>query len=363
MGKKALIVATVAGFVASFGYNDILLLKSMGYEVHCAFKLTEGGNIDKKKIIYENTIVHEIDFARYPISKTNVAAYKELMNLMKQERFDLVHCHTPVAGVLGRIVAHKCQVPNIIYTAHGFHFYTGASIKNWLMYYPVEWLCSFWTDTLITINTEDYQRAKRNFHAKKTEYIPGVGVDTKKFGLPYDSVKIRNEFGIEGFMLLSVGELNENKNHASVIRAVAGLPLTYVIVGKGDLQDQLQDLAADVGANVILTGFRSDVTDFYAAADVYILPSIREGLNVSLMEAMASSLPCLCGRIRGNTDLIENSEYLFEPTNVEEIRGTIQKIMTSNRDTIGTTNSEKIKSFDKELVQTRLGEIYQGCLS
>ena len=202
-------------------------------------------------------------------------------------------------------------MPHLSYTAHGFHFYNGAPLKNWLIFYPVEKCLSRYTDVLITINNEDYKRATEKFHAKKMFYISGAGVDVEKFA-PRQSGrdKIRAELGLEDtdFMLLSVGELNENKNHASVIKAIAGKDITYVIVGKGDKEAELKTMADENNVDLRLTGYRNDVADFYDAADVYILPSIRKGLNVSLMEAMDSGLPVACSPIRCNTDLVDEED-------------------------------------------------------
>lgn len=228
------------------------------------------------------------------------------------------------------------------------------------MYYPIEKWLSRYTDILITINKEDYKRASYSFHAKKTVYIPGVGVDTEKFGADYNGDGIRSELGIDGFMLLSVGELNENKNHEAVIRAIAGLDVEYVIVGKGELEEHLKQVAQECRSNVILTGYRSDVADFYVAADAYILPSVREGLNVSLMEAMASGLPCLCGNIRGNIDLIDGKGgYTFDPKSVEQIRKTINQLLASDKNSFGEYNQKKIQSFSTQTVNEQMTKIYK----
>jgi len=353
---KALMVATVANFLAGFEYNDMKLLQQLGYEVHCAANY-DGIMDSRSKKLYEiGAIKHQIPFSRSPFSRNNFTAYKDLRELVLTEQFDLIHCHTPVAGIIGRLVAHKCKVPKVIYTAHGFHFYTGAPLKNWIMYYPVEKWCSRYTDYLITINKEDFKRASEKLHAKKTVYVPGVGVDTKKFTTG-DRGRIRKELGIDDseFMLLSVGELNQNKNHESVIRAAEGLDLVYVIAGKGELEDHLKIVASEKGVKLILAGYRTDIVDFYAAADAYILPSVREGLNVSLMEAMASGLPCLCGRIRGNVDLVDETigGYLFNPANIAEIKDVMRKMIglsLEERKKVGQHNIEKIKGFDRKVV-------------
>lgn len=290
------------------------------------------------------------------------SAYRKTKKLITTEHYNLIHCHSPVGGAICRLAAkgERKKGTKVIYTAHGFHFYDGAPLKNWMIFYPVEkWLSKF-TDVLITINQEDYKRAGRKFQAKQTVYVPGIGVDTEKFA-PCQSkrVKIREELGLKNsqIMILSVGELNENKNHESVVRAIAGLNLTYVIVGKGELKEKLESTAKECGVDLRLMGFCTNVSDFYDAADVYILPSIREGLNVSLMEAMASGLPVACGKIRGNTDLIDHP--LFDPLNIKEIKEAITTAI-ENKDDLGQKNLKKIRSFDLKTVENITSQIFMG---
>lgn len=360
--KKALLIATVGDFLAGFELEDMQLLQRQEYEVHCAANFNGITNLRDQKMTDIGIIKHHIPFSRNPFSIDNFIAYKDLKSLISTERFNLVHCHTPVAGILGRIAAHKKKVQKIIYTAHGFHFYTGAPAKNWIIYYPVEKLCSRYTDVLVTINKEDYERASKRFYAEKTVYIPGVGLDTMLFTTG-DGKKVRSEFGIRDsdFMLLSIGELNTNKNHETVIKAIAGLNMVYVIAGKGQQAEQLKATADKYGVKLILAGYRTDIIDFYAAADAYILPSIREGLNVSLMEAMASGLPCCCSKIRGNVDLIDkNGGYLFMPTDIEGIREAVEAVMAADREKLGQYNQEKIKRFDRTVVNELMRKIYTG---
>ena len=214
---------------------------------------------------------------------------------------------------------------------------------------------------LIANNKEDYKRAVDKFKARKTVYIPGIGIDTEMFK-PDNSAreKIRNSLGVKDSqtILLSVGELNKNKNHESVIRAIQGMDLIYVIVGKGDLKDKLELVAKENGVDLRLLGFKNDVVDYYNAADVYILPSVREGLNVSLMEAMACGLPVACSDIRGNRDLI--TDFLFYPTNIMEIKECLTKVFEKKSD-MGENNLRTIRSFDLQTVEKKIREIYLEC--
>lgn len=379
--KKVLIVASVASMIDQFNKDNIKLLKSLGYAVDVATNFDCPGTITKERseelvqlLDAWEVDCYQVDFDRNVFDvKSDLRAYSQLNQIFNSDKdpmnrrhhdkgqYTFVHCHSPIGGALGRLAAKKNGVKTI-YTAHGFHFYDGAPIKNWMIFYPIEKWLSKYTDILITINKEDYKRAEKKFHAKKTVYVPGVGVDTEKF-LPNNSSRnrIRKELGLKDTdtMLLSVGELNVNKNHSSVIKAISGMKITYVIVGKGEKKEELEALAKESGVDLRLMGFRTDVADFYNAADAYILPSIREGLNVSLMEAMASGLPVACGRIRGNTDLIEVDSCLFEPLNLTEIRNAVVSTL-EDVEKFGRQNSEKIRAFDSDTVEILTTEIYKS---
>lgn len=185
MSRKALIITTVSGFLPQFEMDNIKLLQGLGYEVHYAsnYHIPFYGK-DNSRLDGTGIIRHQIDFVRSPFKiRKNLIVFAQMRKLEKQKNFSIVHCHTPMGGLMGRVVfgIFGKRKTKILYTAHGFHFFQGASLKNWIFYYPVEKFLSRWTDTLITINKEDYHRAKTSFHAKKTEYVPGVGIDWEKY--------------------------------------------------------------------------------------------------------------------------------------------------------------------------------------
>lgn len=375
MSKKALQLASVASMIDQFNIPNIQILQSLGYSVDVVADFTNPGTITaercenlKKRLADMDVRIFDIPIPRSLNPRAITSAYQKVRGLLEREEYDLLHCHSPIGGVIARQAAKGLRKSGlkVIYTAHGFHFYDGAPLKNWLVFYPIEKHYSRHTDVLITINKEDYKRAVEKFHAKKTVYVPGVGVDTGKFA-PNQSgrEKIRTELTLpdDRILLLSVGELNENKNHISVVRAIAGISnLTYVVVGKGENKEKLEKTAAECGVDLRLPGFRSDVSEFYVAADVYILPSIREGLNVSLMEAMASGLPVVCGDIRGNRDLIDESGgFLFNPININSIRESIIEILRDS-DGMGAHNIHKIKSFNIRSVEEKMRSIYSDNL-
>lgn len=320
----------------NFAISAILAATELGFDFTIAnnMSLAEPGHFEQVCEQYGIKMV-DIPFSRNPLSPDNIKAGKQLLALMQKERYDIVHCNTPSGGMVGRICAKLAKVPVIIYQAHGYHFWKGAPLKNWIFYYPIEKLLSYWTNIAITITREDEEMAKKRLHAGLVEYVPGVGIDLTKYALPTaDRMEKRESIGIpdNATLLISVGELNENKNQETVIRAIAGMDVYYIIAGIGDNHQHLLDVAAEVGMSerVKLLGFRTDVRDLYACSDVFVIPSFREGLSVSMMEAMASHIPCVAGRIRGNVDLLPDSELLFDPHNIEELKSAIQKGLDSD---------------------------------
>ena len=311
--------------------------------------------------------VHHISFSRSPFSKNNISAVKQLKELIKNGNYDVVHTHTPNASAIVRLVCKKFrkQGLKVMYTAHGFHFYKGAPLKNWLVYYPVEWLCAHWTDILTTMNHEDYALAQKRMHAKKVTYLPGVGINLRKFeDQAVDRSQKRAELGVPdgATLLISVGELNENKNHETVIKALNGLDVYYIIAGVGDKREYLQELIDNqkMTERIKLLGYRTDVKELYAASDIFVFPSFREGLSVSVMEAMASGLPVACSKIRGNTDLIdENGGFWFDPASVEDCKKALDSVLAADGSALGEYNKKKIENFSVETVCRMLKALYE----
>ncbi len=313
---------------------------------------------------------YQIDFSRSPLSKDNIKAYGQLKKLIEQGGYDIVHCHTPNASMITRLVCRKFRRKNglkVFYTAHGFHFYKGAKKLNWMLYYPIEKFCARFTDKLITINKEDYSLAKARFKAKEILYVPGVGVDFSRFfEATVDKAEKRKEIHIpqDAFLLFSVGELNENKNHQLVINALAKInnpDIHYAIAGVGEKEAYLLDLAKDLDIcdKVHLLSYRTDVMELYQSADVFVFPSIREGLSVSLMESMASGLPVVCSRIRGNVDLIgEKNGFLFSPYSVDECKTAIESTLHCDLNDISENNLKKITNFSQTIVLEKMRDIY-----
>lgn len=313
--KKALLVTTVSGFVPQFEMNNVKLLQNMGFEVHYASNYnTPSYGTDNHRLDGTGIIRHQIDFVRSPFKPENIIVYKQLKALMEQEQFQLIHCHTPMGGVMARLTAHATHTGPVIYTAHGFHFFKGARPINWLCYYPMEKFLSRFTDQQICINHEDYNRARQKFHARYVDYIPGVGMDFSRIShlTKEDILKKKEELGIpkDKILLLSSGELIKRKNHETILRALAQLKdmenIHYLLCGHGVLDNYLKNLAKELGISHMVTfaGYREDIMDLLKTADLFLFPSYQEGLPMSLLEAMANGLPVICSDIRGSQDLM-----------------------------------------------------------
>ena len=314
--------------------------------------------------------IYQVSWLRSPYSAQNIKAVREIREIEKKGHYDIVHCHTPVAGFCTRYACKKLrkQGLRVFYTAHGFHFYKGAPLRNWLIYYPIEKISSHFTDVLITITKEDYALAKRKMKAVKNSYIPGVGVDVEKFkNTVTDRAKKRQELGIPGdaFLFLSVGELNINKNHQVFIRAMEKIndsDVHYAIAGKGGEKEALQHLADEKGLKnrFHLLGYRNDVAELYKTADAYVLPSLREGLNVSLMEAICSGLPVICGNIRGNRDLISDGKngFLVDTADPDDVLNAAVKIVDGKLDDYSEFNIDLEKQISFASVYEQTSALY-----
>ena len=318
---------------------------------------------------YGINLVH-IDFARQPLSMQNRKAYQQLIALMEKEEFDAVHCNTPVGGLLGRLCAKKAKIPYVIYQAHGFHFWKGAPLKNWMLYYPVERLLARYTDLLITINQEDNLRAQKLRLKKRGEQtlVHGVGVDAEKVEKATANKKEkRAQFGIpeDATVFVTAGELNENKNQETAIKAFADAGLSnayFIICGDGENQERLKQLVKQRGMEdrVILAGFRRDVFEILKVSDIFVLPSFREGLPGALMEAMSAGLSCMASRIRGNVDLLgEDYPYLFAADDSWDLCEKMQKIIGECTQW-GDYCKERIKPYTLPVVVEELKKIYRG---
>ena len=363
---KILYVATVVKtHIMEFHIPYLKMLKDMGWETAVAAR-NDYENLEECNIPYCDTYF-DITFERQPFKIGNINAYNKLKKIIDNGNYDIIHCHTPVGAMITRLASRDARKrgTKVFYTAHGFHFYKGAPLLNWIVYYPVEKWLSHMTDVLITITHEDYKIASKKFKSVKVEYVPGVGVDMKRFGksCPERSVELRSELGIpaSATVLLSVGEVNTNKNHRIVIQALPDFPnIFYIICGQGLLMNDLRKLAVELGVSnrVILTGYRHDVVDFYNMADIFVFPSFREGLPVALMEAISSGLICVASKNRGTDDLLVDNSLLFDPKNVKDLKNKLELALNGDWVEEVRRNKSHLLQFDLSNTLALMRSIY-----
>lgn len=368
--KKALLISNLAIKFTNFIIPSIETLQKLGYEVHTCANYS---NFIDDKSKYD-VKMHHIDFERNPLKPQNIKAYKQLKELMKREKFDLVHCNTPIGGLLGRICAKKLNVPNVVYTAHGFHFYKGAPLINNIIYKNVEKILAKFTDVIITINKEDYEAA-RKFQLKKDGQlylVHGVGIDTSSFyniKLIKDNYRKEMNLKADDIVLIAIGELNRNKNYKTLIEAINLIKDTKIhllICGIGKEKENLVELVKkyDLEKNVHFLGFRNDIPELLSISDIFVQTSYREGLPRSIMEAMSSGLPCVVSKIRGNVDLIEDGKggFLNSVDSISEFANSISILSNDQglRNKMGEFNKEYVKQFDTANVKKELYNIYMN---
>lgn len=305
--KKVLFTSHTANF-HKFNRPFMRMLKDQGYTVHYA-------SAGEEKV-YDTDKHFDVPFERSPFKPRNIKAYFELKKIIDYEKYDLIHTHTPMGSVITRLAARDARRrgTRVIYTAHGFHFFTGAPLANWLIYYPVEKWMARHTDTLITINDEDYERAKRRFRTE-VQYVPGVGVDLKRFK-PRLTKKQRNELraslGIKSgdFVMIYPAELSKRKRQVWLINAIAELlrkhgDMHLLLPGGDSLGGRCQTLVSKLALEkqVHFLGYRNDIPQLMMASDLAVSSSSQEGLPVNLLEALAAGLPIVATDCRGNRDI------------------------------------------------------------
>ncbi|TDL31826.1 glycosyltransferase family 1 protein [Jeotgalibacillus sp. S-D1] len=345
MAGKVLFCATVDYHFKAFHLPYMQWFKDQGWKVDVAAK----GDIELPFVDSK----YNIPIQRSPFSKGNFAAYKQLKSIMDQEQYDLIHCHTPVGGMMARLAARASRKhgTKVIYTAHGFHFCKGAPLLNWMIYYPIEKAMSQLTDCLITINHEDYELSQKRFKLQKIEHVRGVGVDTNYFKPITEQEKFQRKqsFGYKpnDFLLFYAAEFNRNKNQRFLLHSLALMSekrpdIKLLLAGEGPLLKKCKELAEELGISgrVRFLGFEKDIRDWIQLCDVAVASSDREGLPVNVMESMACGLPVVAVNNRGHRELVQNNVngWLVEPDDHVDF------------------NRKVIMFFDNEEIRQQFGE-------
>ncbi|SFB30024.1 Glycosyltransferase involved in cell wall bisynthesis [Cohnella sp. OV330] len=370
MPGKVLFCATVDYHFRAFHLPIMEWFKQQGWEVHVAAQgKLELPFVDRK---------FNIPIERSPLHKANFTAYRQLRSIMQEQRYDIVHCHTPMGGVIARMAGRSVRGKGtkVIYTAHGFHFCKGAPLPNWLVYYPIEKSLARFTDCLITINDEDYRLAnQRQFKAGRIAKVHGVGIDTDMFHplASSDRALRRQEFGYrtEQFMMFYAAEFNANKNHRILIEALARIKvrvpsIKLLLAGRGALETECRQLASALGVESMIDflGYRDDISRLLPMCDLAVSGSLREGLPVNIMEAMACGLPIVATHNRGHSELVADqiNGYLIDPRSVDDFVSRISQLATMDnlRHDMGAKSLERIKRYTLSRVKSELSEIYSS---
>lgn len=350
--KRVLLVATVQSHIGQFHKPLMRMLKENGWEIHVAAR----NNLAEKDTLTLDypDIIYDLPFQRSPFDLRNLRAYQQLKAILKQTHYDVIHCNTPVGGILTRMAARKYRKTGteVFYTAHGFHFYKGAPRINWLVYYPIEKHFAGYTDKLITVNQEDYELAKKHFFCE-VYHIHGVGANSEKYIIldKKDKQRLRSELGLSGHILISVGELLPNKNQKTAIKSLKTVlqsyPDTYLLIaGNGPEKDRLEELAASekLSDHVCFLGYTLRLQRYLQAADAEIACSYREGLPLNILEAMLCGIPVIASNNRGHREVIQDgvNGYIVSANDTKAYADAICKLFSK----------EKIKASDiKESVE------------
>ncbi len=369
--KKVLFVATVTKHINSFHIPYLKWFKEEGYEVHVASNGNEPIEYCDKH--------YNLPFERFPLRKNNIKTYRELKKIINENKYEIIHCHTPVGGVLTRLAAKKARKKGtrVIYTAHGFHFYKEAPLLNWLIYYPIEKWLSRYTDCLITINKEDYELAKKKFRkCKQIELVHGVGLDTTKFDIKISNqalATLKDEITIkkDNIVLTYIAELNKNKNQQLLIKTIEQIvkegDTRYILllVGDGKLKERYQKYVKKhkLENNIKILGKRNDIAKILKITDIYVASSLREGLPVNILEAMYMGLPIVATDNRGHRELIKNKKNGYIIDSEQKKKDFCEKIIELSHNKkiynkFKEENKKIVKEFSLEEVTKEIRKIY-----
>lgn len=383
--KKALIIATVGGFLQKFEMGNVRILQKMGYEVHYTANMkNQIYRFDQKELTGAGVRIHHMDIQKSPFALVSHGrAVRKLAELIRRENIGLIHCHTPVGGYLGRMAGKRSGSADkkVLYTAHGFHFYEGAPRVQAEVFRRVEQRLAKMTDVIITINKEDYRNAC-GFQMKpggQVYQIPGIGLDMECFAPPKPSERelFRRRLGIPGntFFLLSVGELNQNKNHSVILHAMHDLKnmgkdsikIFYGICGEGPERQRLEAEIRELGleGQAALYGYCDSVREYLAGADAFAFPSRREGLGMAALEALSMGIPVLAADNRGAREYMESGKngYVCDWRDAagfaEGIRK-LQEMTEDERDEMKVYCRGSVRPFERKRTEAIMRQIYEN---
>nr|BCB22625.1 glycosyl transferase, group 1 [Erysipelothrix rhusiopathiae] len=372
--KTCLIVTTVGITIKTFLIPHIEYLKKNGFEVILASNFSDSSAEELIVIESANCELVNIEFSRNPLNiSKHVQSNRQMSQLIKSRHFDKIFVHTPIASFITRKVARKSDC-EVTYFAHGLQFYKGGSKLSWVIFEPMERLASKWTQNIITMNQEDYnyfQGLKR----KKTKVIkiPGIGL-SKSFVdkieiSKNDSIKTNIEIEDDDVIILSIGELNKNKNHILMLETMKKIvsinnKVKYFIIGVGPRYEEYETFIKNhnLENNVELLGYINNVVPYIVRSNLVVSCSFREGLPISIIESMALGKPVLASNIRGHIDLIKDDLFLYELKEDKiDLFNKVLNLINNKQllDKQGKFNQIESSSYKIDNVLSSLREIYE----
>lgn len=371
--RKILIVANVAKeHILKFHIPTIKKLKDEGWIVDVACS-------GKEKIPFCDQ-QFEMSYKRSPFTLKTFKGIKELKKIINKENYDIIYCHTPVGGLVARIAGKKARKngTKVIYMSHGYHFYKGAPVINWILFYPVEKYLSRLTDIIITINKEDYEKTITKFKNNKTYIIDGIGMDTKKFE-NIDKHSIREEYRRkmnipqDAIVLIYCAELIPNKNQKYLLNILKKLlekknNIYLILVGEDHTNGKFEKYAEklNIKEKVRFLGWRKDIGELYATADICTASSIREGFGLNLVEAMTCGIPVIATKNRGHETIIVNGKngFLVEKNDINNYEKSILNLIENKelKNQFIKEGLEQSKKYNSDVIVNQIFEILESSL-
>lgn len=370
--KKILLTCTDL-MAIQFMVPHIRYLAENGFCVELACSIVGDRYEDLKKAVGDVAKINIVRLVRSPFSPVNLKGYKDMRKLLSENEYDVIWTNEPVMGVVTRLAARTARKKGttVLYMAHGFHFFKGAPLSNWLIWAPIEYIMSRFNDVLVTINWEDYNRAKKYMKTPEIIHIDGIGVDFSSRECACLREEKRAQLGIaeDDILVLSVGELQNRKNHKVIIEAISKLNnknIKYIICGQGILENHLKKLISSLNLDeqVFLLGYRQDIPEIMLASDIYAHPSKREGLGLASLEAMAFALPLITSDTQGIPDYVENgvTGYMCAPGDVNAYAENMQKLVSDKalREKIAQTNTVQVQKYRVEVIEPVIKKILEA---
>ncbi len=367
-GAKVLLLCSTDNMIWQFLIPHIRDLQKYGATIDCVCSRT-GFWFDELKTKFGLNMIN-VPMTRLPLTFKNYGAYKTLVALQNENKYDLIYCQQPVGGMLGRLLGRKFKIP-VIYTAHGYFFFKGNNAVKNFIFKSAERVMARWTDVLITMNDEDFSESKK-FKCENCYNISGIGLDIEKYNnQEFDKISFKKSLGIKENekIILSVSEFIKRKNHETMIKTFARLVkenanVKYILCGDGKLMAKMQELVQklDLKNKVIFLGYRRDVNKIMQISDIFYHQSFHEGLTMSIMEAMYFKLPIVASSVRGNKNLVkEEGGILTSAKDINSQLNALKYLLDNDEicEQMGEFNRKHVDKYLLKNVRKELKQIYE----